>query len=1507
MSTPNYPEIEFVPFPSGGSLPQVPLPLTLATDATNLTTPDILRQIITHVITADTNLQLPSAADLVSQLEPFTARYVGSAIDFTIITTAGFTTTVVPGSGGTASGGMDVTDSGLFRLIFTSNNPAAYVLIRLSGGTPEFITAPTPFTTVLNSTALSATNMLRGVITHNVSANLNLVLDTATNIITAMGPSTGVGSYFDFTVVATPGFVTTVVPGVGGDPIIGSDTVEGSGRFRVQIKTTGPNSYYLIRLAGNAETVSTVPVVFTTAADVGSLNTAAVFQKHIQYTATSSQNVSLPTAALMVAALGGATIDVGSFVDFTLITTRGYVLTVVPGTGGTAYGSVRVEDSGTFRIIITDPSAGVETYDLVRNDGGDKQLVFVNEPVTTTPTNLATLTAASIVNGSFIYDASANMTAQLPAASTLLAQWDSVEGHPHDVGASFDFIAVATAGYKLTIGTIDPSITPIGSMTVEDSANFRVIFTQITPSVEMTVLRISGGDPNLQLVPAHTTTAVNGPLTAAQMVSQTVKVDQSQNVVLTLASAAAVLAAMGGAGLAVGVGASFEFSVICTEPFFATLQSGSANERLFGSGTVKQSATFKVRITSGTTYDIYRLDQCTDVVNLVPAAVVGPAYVASANELATGVIRYTITADTTLVLPDAADVVADLGLYNSSDTNASIGKCVDFTVHTTRQYRTTVVAGAGGAAIGNMVVTDAATFRLIVKNADLGSEAYDVVRLDSAGVDMLARMPVTPFTIPNVAGANIVSAANFVANRVFNGAAITANRNFTLPAAAAIITALGTTVVAGNAFDFTVVADSAFTVTVIPDATGTLRGPAIVSSTGSFRFLLTNVGAGTEAYEIIRLDAGENLYPLEPTTFTTLADANSVVTGAQIQTKVLIQQSSITADRTLTLDTAANLVTDLEPSVGSAIEFTVIATPQYRATVAVGTGGTMRGSGVVAGSASFKILFTNVTVPAYELIRLSNHTVDEFMRASVSVATVGDADTLLTGTQLVSNQFIQQTPMTADRTLTLPTAALIKAAMNSNVVPDGASFTFTIVTSSPYRSTIAVGAGGTLYGSALVQNTATYRVVITTTGTAYNVIRLDADGVNRERSPTPVFSTAIATGGTLTASSVVNNATIVHTPPGTGAINTLFVPDRASLAAAMGLSVAGASTTFTIVADFGTFTSTLIRPTGGTLYGSGLVKQTGTFKLVLSTLSYDLYRLDDASTIPRPTAASTSGNDTLSTAEVLNGLVLQVCTVEGEPLVHGAINTLTLPSAADLVAAVPEAAVGSSLNLFVLANRGKVKLVAGTSGTIFTYSDPVIDYQTTGQFNIRLTNVTATTEAYDVYRVQATSPLNPLTANPYIGNTSAIDGAGDPIHTLEIAPGAINVNDIIGGVVVLGSAHVGAGTPYIMPGAAALITAIDATYGTLGGSISRVEIGTTIYFSIINAAQNSGGAPLPAAIQAAADGPFLVTPPDCGTLAYGPTYDTVPSGGADNNGSYTARYAIRFTRLSAPKYVLIRL
>ena len=117
-------------------------------------------------------------------------------------------------------------------------------------------------------------------------------------------------------------------------------------------------------------------------------------------------------------------------------------------------------------------------------------------------------------------------------------------------------------------------------------------------------------------------------------------------------------------------------------------------------------------------------------------------------------------------------------------------------------------------------------------------------------------------------------------------------------------------------------------------------------------------------------------------------------------------------------------------------------------------------------------------------------------REKVTAVALTDANATPTAAQLIDSKLFVQTP-TADRLFTLPTAALVIAALTDEAV--GTSFEFTIVNlASAFQITVTTNTGWTVTGGGNMvvfdETSATFLAVITSTTTC-QLYRMASGGV----------------------------------------------------------------------------------------------------------------------------------------------------------------------------------------------------------------------------------------------------------------------------------------------------------------------------------------------------------------------------------------------------------------------------
>jgi hypothetical protein len=110
--------------------------------------------------------------------------------------------------------------------------------------------------------------------------------------------------------------------------------------------------------------------------------------------------------------------------------------------------------------------------------------------------------------------------------------------------------------------------------------------------------------------------------------------------------------------------------------------------------------------------------------------------------------------------------------------------------------------------------------------------------------------------------------------------------------------------------------------------------------------------------------------------------------------------------------------------------------------------------------------------------------------------------------------------------------------------------------------------------------------------------------------------------------------------------------------------------------------------------------------------------------------AATAASQTLTAAQLINGL-LRVTGAFG-----GAGTTWTTPTAAQIVAAIPNAQVGSSFDFFLANTSGQTQtMAAGTGVTVVGTSLLAITTAHNGFWKFTVTNATLGAEAVNMYPV----------------------------------------------------------------------------------------------------------------------------------------------------------------------------
>ncbi len=247
---------------------------------------------------------------------------------------------------------------------------------------------------------------------------------------------------------------------------------------------------------------TTSSTAVTTAATSATYTAAGVLSGLILRSAqTGATTDTLPTAALLVAALGGPSgttgigVKVGSTIIFRVmnqITTIGYYIKLAVGSGGSLGGSatkspmIHPGEVREFLIRITSITSSSETYDLFALDNYDST---VSPPRLETMTLAAdatagniTLTAAMFLAGALNRTGAANRSDTLPTAALLVAAFPSAI-----VGTVIKMHVINGAAantWTCTAGSGGTALCTFATTAAVTSTTVYVLFTNVTASSE---------------------------------------------------------------------------------------------------------------------------------------------------------------------------------------------------------------------------------------------------------------------------------------------------------------------------------------------------------------------------------------------------------------------------------------------------------------------------------------------------------------------------------------------------------------------------------------------------------------------------------------------------------------------------------------------------------------------------------------------------------------------------------------------------------------------------------------------------------------------------------------------------------------------------------------------------------------------------------------------------------------------------------------------------------------
>jgi hypothetical protein len=336
---------------------------------------------------------------------------------------------------------------------------------------------------------------------------------------------------------------------------------------------------------------------------------------------------------------------------------------------------------------------------------------------------------------------------------------------------------------------------------------------------------------------------------------------------------------------------------------------------------------------------------------------------------------------------------------------------------------------------------------------------------------------------------------------------------------------------------------------------------------------------------------------------------------------------------------------------------------------------------------------------------------------NTAITTVG-AGTLTAAA--IAGGIISRSGSTAAYTDTTDTAAAIIAAMSNEAV--NSSFVLEIRNTVNFPETIAAGTGVTLSGNTIVPGNSIGYYLVTITGAG--AVSMVGFGVSPLTMQPPIASTALTTvgAGTITGAGIAGGMSLRSGPT---AAFTDTTDTAANIIAALPNATIGQSWDWTYE-NTTNFLATLAGGTGVTISGNTLVPQNSWAEFLVTYTAANTITLqcvEAGSNAPIPDAQ-------YSTA-ALQSAVIPAANMAGAKIVAFE-TTGTTPAnlqsdtAANIVAAIPNAKVGMSYLLKIRNSSGSANTATITTNTGITLHGTMTIAQTvTRDFLVQLTSLTA--------------------------------------------------------------------------------------------------------------------------------------------------------------------------------------
>lgn len=601
-----------------------------------------------------------------------------------------------------------------------------------------------------------------------------------------------------------------------------------------------------------------------------------------------------------------------------------------------------------------------------------------------------------------------------------------------------------------------------------------------------------------------------------------------------------------------------------------------------------------------------------------------------------------------------------------------------------------------------------------VEGGDTYQTAINAINTMMTELYGISARPAVNTAITTV-GAGTLTAAGIVGGVITRSGSTTAYTDTTATAAQIIAAATGEAT--NDSWVMTIKNTVAFAETLAAGTGITLSGQTIIppNSVGTFLVTITSQTAVTIlGIEMVPLTSGA----LEANTALTTAGAGTLL-GAALAGGVVTRTGPVAA-YTDTTDTAALIIAALSnANIGQSWEVTIKNTVAFAATIAGGSNVTVSGVSIIPPNSVGRFLMTYNTSTTVTMLGLAAVPLTtSVLEANTAISTAGAGT--LTAAAMVGGIVTRTGPTGAYSDATDTAANIIAALPNGNI---GQSWELTIKNTVAFVQTITAGTSVTLSGQTLIPANSVGRFLLTYNGAG--TVTMQGLAVTPLTSGPVLASTALTTigAGTITGAGIAGGVT---NRTGSTAAFTDTTDTAANIIAALPNANIGQSFIYTYYNNT-LGVATFANGTGVTVTGTIVPFSCWAEYLVTYTAAATITMVQIAmgpnAALPVAQYVTAAGQSALLTGAQVAGA--QVVVYDNTGTTPG---NLQMPTASNLVAAIPNAQIGMTYILKIRNSSGSANTATITTNTGITLTGTMTIAQfVQREFVVTLTALTTVT------------------------------------------------------------------------------------------------------------------------------------------------------------------------------------